>query len=198
MIVFLSGELVVLMPTFVQVDVAGVGYELQIPLSTYDKLPQPPCKVRLLAHLVVREDAHTLYGFASEEERDLFRLLINHVSGVGPRLALAVLSGVSVAEFRRCVVANDVGSLSQIKGVGRKTAEKIIFELRDKVGVGQAWEASGRTSVSARESAINDAVLGLIALGYKQVEAMKAVRGVLGGRTDVAASELIREALKVL
>jgi Holliday junction DNA helicase RuvA len=198
MIAFLNGELVVLYPTFAQVDVGGVGYELQIPLSTYDRLPQPPARVRLLTHLVVREDAHTLYGFATDEERDLFRLLINNVSGVGPRLALAVLSGASVAHFRQCVVANDVVSLSQIKGVGKKTAEKIIFELRDKLGVSEAWRASDKTAVSSQESAINDAVLGLIALGYKQADAVKAVRAVAAAKPGAGAAELIREALKFL
>ena len=131
----------------------------------------------MLTHLQVREDAHVLYGFATPEERDLFLLLVNNVSGIGPKLALAVLNGITPVIFRGLVVAGDIAALSKIKGVGKKTAERIIVELRDKVGVSAAWEAaSAAQALSPDEQHVNDAVLALISLGYKQVEAHKAVR----------------------
>src|SRR5262250_483497 len=129
MITFLHGKLVEALPTQITVDVNGVGYEALIPLSSFDKLPQPGGEVKLLTHLQVREDAHVLYGFMSAAERDLFRLLVNHVSGIGPKTALDVLSGSSVASFKANVVAGDVASLSKVKGIGKKTAERIVVEL---------------------------------------------------------------------
>src|SRR5215467_9263842 len=172
MIGFLHGKLVEALPTQVVVDVQGVGYEALIPLSSYDKLPRPGQEVKLLTHLAVREDAHTLYGFMTAAERDLFRLLINTVSGIGPRIALNILSGMNVAAFRGAVARGDVKALSQISGVGRKTAERIVVELKDKVGVAGAWEASSaRRTLSPDEQKINDAVLALMALGFKQIEA---------------------------
>lgn len=199
MIAFLSGTLVSTLPTQVVVDVAGVGYEVLIPLSSYDRLPQPGQAVRLLTHLQVREDAHTLYGFTSEAERDLFRLLLNHVSGVGPKLALAVLSGMTVTAFKGAVVAGDVVAIARIKGLGKKTAERIVLELRDKVGVAAAWEAaSSQLLPSPAEAALNDAVLALIALGYRQVEAHKAVKNARAAAPAAEADELVRRALKEL
>src|ERR1043165_9416965 len=128
MITFLHGKLVDALPTQVTVDVNGVGYEVLIPLSSFDKLPQPGHDVKLLTQLIVREDAHTLYGFASAAERELFRLLINNVSGIGPKTALNVLSGISVTAFRGAVANQDVKMLSQISGVGRKTAERLVVD----------------------------------------------------------------------
>src|SRR6202171_2742582 len=139
MITFLHGKLVESLPTQVVVDVNGVGYEALIPLSSYDKLPQPGQEVKLLTHLVVREDAHVLYGFMSVAERELFRLLINTVSGIGPKIALNILSGINVIAFRGAVANSDFKVLSQISGVGRKTAERIVVELKDKIGAGGGW-----------------------------------------------------------
>src|SRR5215471_10695606 len=154
-----------------------MGYEVLIPLSSFDKLPHPGQDVKLLTHLVVREDAHTLYGFATNAERELFRLLINTVSGIGPKIALNVLSGISVTAFRGAVANNDVKALSQISGVGRKTAERIVVELKDKIGVAGAWEAaSAQRALSADDQKINDAVLALMALGFKQIDAHDSVR----------------------
>ena len=133
MITFLHGQLVEALPTRVVVDVNGVGYEALIPLSSYNRLPPPGQPVRLLTQLVVREDAHTLYGFMTAEERDLFRLLVNTVSGIGPKIALNILSGINVTAFRGAVANGDVKALSQISGVGKKTAERMIVELRDKI-----------------------------------------------------------------
>jgi Holliday junction DNA helicase RuvA len=200
MIAFLEGKLTIALPTQAVVDVAGVGYELFIPLSSYDKLPSPGQPVRILTHLHVREDSHILYGFMSAAERDLFRLLVNHVSGIGPKLALAVLSGMSVNQFKAAVVSSDVVSLAKISGLGKKTAERIVLELKDKVGVAAAWEAaSSAHAPTPEQEQANEAVLALIALGYKQVEAHKAVRELQEkDGAGKSAEELVRLTLKRL
>ena len=198
MITFLHGRLVEALPTQVTVDVNGVGYEVLIPLSSHGKLPQPGQDLKLLTHLVVREDAHTLYGFMSTPERDLFRLLINTVSGIGPKIALNVLSGISVTAFRGAVANGDIKALSQISGVGKKTAERIVVELKDKIGAVGAWEASSaQRALSPEDQKVNDAVLALMALGFKQVEAYDSVRKVqatLGPNATV--EDLVRACLK--
>lgn len=199
MITYLDGILRDVLPTQVVVEVHGVGYEVFIPLSSYDRLPQPGQPVRLLTHLQVREDAHILFGFATSEERDLFRLLVNRVSGVGPKMALAVLSGMDVVRFKAAVVDSDISSLSKISGLGKKTAERIVLELKDKLGVAAAWEAaSADNAPSAGARAANDAVLALIALGYKQVEGAKAVREAALKNKEAGTEELVRLALKSL
>ena len=198
MISFLHGKLVDALPTQVTVEVQGVGYEALIPLSSYDKLPQPGQEVKLLTHLAVREDAHTLYGFMSAAERELFRLLINNVSGIGPKIALNVLSGMNVAVFRGAVANADVKALSQISGVGKKTAERIVVELKDKIGAAGAWEAaSAQRALSPEDQRVNDAVLALMALGFKQIEAHDTVRkaqAMLG--TQATVEDLVRACLK--
>jgi Holliday junction DNA helicase RuvA len=198
MITFLHGKLIEALPTQVVVDVNGVGYEALIPLSSFDKLPQPGGEVKLLTHLVVREDAHVLYGFMSTAERELFRMLINNVSGIGPKTALNILSGMNAVAFRGAVAGGDVKSLSQISGVGKKTAERIVVELRDKMGAAGAWEASSAArALSPDDQKINDATLALMALGFKQVEAHDAVRAaqaVLGPQAGV--EQLVRACLK--
>jgi Holliday junction DNA helicase RuvA len=198
MITFLHGKLVDALPTQVTVDVNGVGYEALIPLSSFDKLPQPGQSIKLLTQLVVREDAHTLYGFMTPEERDLFRLLVHTVSGIGPKTALNVLSGISVTAFRGAVASGDLKSLSKISGVGKKTAERIVVELKDKIGMAGAWEASSaKHGLSADEQRINDAVLALVALGFKQIDAhdsVRAAQAVLGVQATV--EELVRVCLK--
>src|SRR5436305_1785397 len=128
MITHLNGKLVSALPTQAVIDVAGVGYEVLIPLSSYDRLPAPGQSTQILTHLHVREDAQILYGFMTTAERDLFRLLVNHVTGIGPKLGLAVLSGMSVTSFKSAVVNGDVSSLSKISGLGKKTAERIVLE----------------------------------------------------------------------
>jgi Holliday junction DNA helicase RuvA len=198
MITFLHGKLVEGLPTQIVVDVNGIGYEVLIPLSSFDKLPQPGGVVKLLTQLIVREDAHILYGFMTSAERDLFRLLINSVSGIGPKTALNILSGMNVIAFRGAVAGGDVKSLSQISGVGKKTAERIIVELRDKVGAAGAWEASSaQRSLSPDDQKINDAVLALMALGFKQIDAHDTVRVAqtsLGVKATV--EDLVRACLK--
>ena len=198
MITFLHGKLVEALPTQVTVDVNGVGYEALIPLSSFDKLPLPGQPLKLLTQLIVREDAHTLYGFMTSEERDLFRLLIHTVSGIGPKTALNVLSGISVTAFRGAVAGGDLKALSKISGVGKKTAERIVVELKDKIGMAGAWEAaSAKHGLSADEQRINDAVLALVALGFKQIDAhdsVRAAQAVLG--TQATVEELVRACLK--
>ncbi len=198
MITFLHGKLVEALPTQVTVDVQGIGYEALIPLSSFDKLPSPGHDVHLLTHLAIREDAHVLYGFMTAAERDMFRLLIHTVSGIGPKIALNVLSGMNVTALRGAVANGDVKALSQISGVGKKTAERIVVELKDKIGAAGAWEASSaQRSLSAADQKLNDAMLALLALGFKQIEAHDAVRGaqaVLGDKATV--EDLVRACLK--
>src|ERR1044071_9262355 len=142
MITFLRGKLMEALPTQITVDVGGVGYEILIPLSSFDKLPPRGNDITILTHLAIREDAHVLYGFMSAAERDMFRLLINTVSGIGPRIALNILSGINISALRSAVAMGDVKALSQISGVGKKTAERIVVELKDRIGAAGAWEAS--------------------------------------------------------
>jgi Holliday junction DNA helicase RuvA len=200
MITFLEGTLVEALPTQVVVAVHGIGYQVLIPLSSFDKLPAPGAQIKILTHLQVREDAHVLFGFMSPAERDLFRLLVNNVSGIGPKTALDVLSGISVTNFKAAVVNGDAGLLSKTKGIGKKTAERIIVELKDKVGIAAAWEAaSAAHAPSPEERQVNDAVLALIALGYKQVDAHKAVKQAQEKGGPVQTTEdLVRQALKLL
>jgi Holliday junction DNA helicase RuvA len=198
MITFLDGKLAAALPTQAIIEVGGLGYEVFIPLSSYDKLPLPGQPIRILTHLHVREDAHILYGFMTATERDLFRLLVNHVTGIGPKLALAVLSGMSVNHFKSAVVNSDVASLARISGLGKKTAERIVLELKDKVGVAAAWEAASATHAATPEQEqANEAMLALIALGYKQVEAHKAVRELQEKEREIkSAEDLVKLALK--
>jgi len=197
MITFLDGKLVSALPTQATVDVNGVGYEVFIPLSSYDKLPTVGQPIRILTHLAVREDAHILYGFMSAAERDLFRLLVNNVSGIGPKLALAVLSGMSVSNFKTAVVNSDIAAISKISGLGKKTAERIVLELKDKLGVAAAWQAATAAyAPTPEQEQANEAVLALIALGYKLVDAHKAVRDLQTQGQAKSAEELVKLALK--
>lgn len=198
MITFLRGKVVESLPTQVVLDVGGVGYEVLIPLSSFDKLPPPGEEATLLTHLSIREDAHVLYGFMTRAERDLFRLLIGAVSGIGPKIALNVLSGMNVVALRGAVANGDVKALSRISGIGKKTAERIVVELKDKIGAAGTWEASSAArELSAGDRKINDAVLALIALGFKQPEAHDTVCGALAMLGDRATvEELVRASLK--
>ena len=198
MIAFLRGILAEALPHRVTLDVHGVGYVALIPLTTFDKLPQIGAEVQLLTHYHVTDRDHTLFGFMTSDERDLFRLLMDRVSGIGPKMALSVLSGMPVAAFKDAVIAGDVKALSRIKGVGGKTAERIVLELKDKVGVVDAWQ-NARTAKGThdpKQEAQSDAVLGLIALGYKQGEAIKAVNELAKQSELDTADKLIREALR--
>jgi len=198
MIHFLRGKLVESLPTQIVVDVAGVGYEVLIPLSSFDKLPVRGGDITILTHLSIREDAHVLYGFMTAGEREMFRLLINAVSGIGPKTALNILSGINLGALRSAVAMGDVKSLSQISGVGKKTAERIVVELKDKIGKSVAFETPGaRAALSPEDEKFGDAIAALLALGYKQPDAHDAVRAaqaLLGGQASV--EQLVRAALK--
>lgn len=200
MITFLRGRLADALPTQVVVDVHGIGYEVLVPMSTSDRLPSVGTEVHLLTHLAVREDAHVLYGFLTAAERDLFRMLINTVSGIGPKIALSVLSGLSINAFRAAVAAADVKALSAVNGVGRKTAERIVVELKDKLG-GVSVASSGAPGVPKADSGIDsrtsDAVAALMALGLRPADAHEAVRASLAMLGPEATSEqLIRASLR--
>ena len=184
----IAGKLVAKHPPHILVDVHGVGYELDVPMSTLYQLPATGADVTLLTHLIVREDAHQLYGFATESERTLFRQLLK-ISGVGARTALAVLSGMSVADLRQSVSQQDSGRLTRIPGIGKKTAERLLLELKDKLDIVVV-------AVPAEaESAAGDIVNALLALGYNEKEAQFAIRNL---ESDVSVTEGIRQALKVL
>jgi holliday junction DNA helicase RuvA len=197
-IAYLHGKVIDVLPTQVTLDVHGVGYDVLIPLSSYDRLPPPGGDVKLLTHLSIREDAHVLYGFMTAQERELFRMLINTVSGIGPKIAMNVLSGMNPTAFRGAVASGDVKALSQISGVGKKTAERIVVELRDKIGQAGAWEASSaQRGLSPEEQKLNDAVLALIALGFKQVEAHDAIKAAVEKLGPSAGpDELVRASLR--
>jgi holliday junction DNA helicase RuvA len=187
MIARLRGKVIEAYPNRLVVDVQGVGYEVFIPLSTFDRLHAAEgLDVDLRTHLHFSQLGQKLFGFASEEER---------VSGVGPTMAVSVLSGMDVTRFKQAVVAGDVAGLSKLKGVGKKTAERIVLELKDKVGVTETWQDAAAGQVSAGAA---DAELALIALGYKQVEARKAVRKVLDADPAAATEALVRGALRTL
>jgi len=196
MIARLRGNVLEALPGRLVVDVNGVGYMLTVSLSTYDEInPVEGTEVDLRTHLHIRETAHTLYGFASDAEKDLFLLLIERVTGIGPAIGMAVLSGMPVEHFKSCVVNGDSAALSQIKGLGKKTAERIILELKDKVGVAEAWQAAAGEAVP---SAAIDAESALIGLGYKQAEARKAVAAVIKLKPTAPTEELLRDALRIL
>lgn len=197
MISFLEGTLDEAWPTRAVLNCHGIGYEVLIPVTTYDRLPPPQEKIRLLTHLVVREDDHTLYGFFTTGERDLFRLLLHHVSGVGPKTALSILASTTPATVRDAVATGDTTALAKLKGLGKKTAERIVLELRDKLPALDALAGGAPSKSSPTQLAGNsqDALLALLALGYKSAEAQKALSGLDSSR---ASGELVREALRKL
>ena len=187
MIAFLRGTVAESYPQRLILDVHGVGYEVIVPLSTFDRLnPLPGRELTLKTYLHVRENMQVLYGFATDAERDIFLLLIDRVSGIGPATAIAILGSLSV-------VSGDVSGIARAKGVGKKTAERIVLELKDKVGLAATWEAQAQGATS---QAAGDAELALIALGFKQVESRKAIAAHLKDHPDADADELIRAALR--
>lgn len=194
----LRGQLAEKHPPKLLLDVHGVGYEIEAPMSTFYQLPDIGAEVMLHTHLVVREDAQALFGFYTERERLLFRNLIK-VSGVGPRVAIAILSGISTDDFVVCVNQSDSAALTRLPGIGKKTAERLIVEMRDRLADwGQSAPAvddtEARGAVSGNGSTTQDAVSALIALGYKAPEASKMVRAVFEEGTS--SDELIRRALQ--
>ncbi len=190
----LSGKLVSKTPALAVVDVGGVGYEVTIPLSTYERLPAEGAAVQLLTHLVVREDALRLFGFLTAEERELFRMLIG-VSGIGPMLATAVLSGTSVETVKQAVMTGDAVLLKKIRGIGSKTAERMVLELKGPIS--RLGVRAGAAALGTGDGGAMDAVSGLVSLGFARVKAEESValaRRKLG--KDAAVEALVREALK--
>jgi len=179
-------------PPQLTVDVGGLGYELVAPMSTFFLLPALGEEVRLLTHLVVREDAHILYGFGTEDERRLFRSLIK-VSGVGPKIALALLSGISVEAFVQCVQIRDIGALTRVPGVGRKTAERLVVELRDRLTAPGSVGFAASTAI-APASPETEAYAALIGMGCTPAEATRLLKAV--GPGTHSTEELIRRALQ--
>ncbi len=188
----ITGTLIEKSPPQITVDVGGLGYELEVPMSTFYNLPATGEKVSLVTHLVVREDAHCLYGFGSEDERTAFRQLIR-ISGVGARIALAVLSGLSVGELAQAVTLQEPGRLVKIPGIGKKTAERLLLELRDKLKT--AGIAAKVSRGDTPPDAASDILNALLSLGYSEREAQGAVKTLPEG---VAVSDGIRQALKSL
>lgn len=186
----IAGVLLEKNPPQILVDANGVGYEVEVPMSTFYNLPDTGARVTLLTHLVVREDAHLLFGFASEAERRVFRQLLR-IAGIGARTALAVLSGMSVAELSQAVALQETGRLTKVPGIGKKTAERLLLELRDKLGA----DLTAGVAVHRAAPAASDVLHALLALGYNEREALGAVKQLPGG---LAVAEGIRQALKLL
>ena len=185
----ISGKLLAKQPPQIIVDVQGVGYEIDVPMSTLYQLPATGAEVTLLTHLTVREDAHLLYGFATEQERTVFRQLLK-ISGVGARTALSVLSGLSVADLHAAVSQQDTGRLTKIPGIGKKTAERLLLELKDKLNI-----TVSSTPPTAASNASSDIVNALLSLGYNDKEASWAVKQLPVG---ASVNDGIRQALKLL
>jgi holliday junction DNA helicase RuvA len=196
MILFLQGTLEESWPGRLIINVNGLGYEVIVPSLGDSEFGKIGSTVKVLTHFLVREQEHTLFGFPSEDARDLFRLLIGRVSGVGPKVAMSILGGMSANDFKTAVVAGDTTTIAKIKGIGKKTAERVVLELRDKIGVKEAWETQTSKTATPIQRARGDAMLGLIALGYKQADAKKAVDQVPEEvtKTDV----ILRAALRFL
>src|SRR5208283_919657 len=197
MIAYLHGKLAESTPTHVVVDCQGVGYSVFIPLSSYDKLPARGADVKLLTyhHVVSQDGAHQLFGFVTPDEREMFLLLIS-ISGIGPKLAINILSSTSIWALRGAIASADTKTLSTLRGIGKKTAERLVVELKDKIGGAAAFETKGRAATPEEQKLI-DAVLALVSLGYKQVDAHKAVLAAaerVGAKVSV--EELVRAALR--
>jgi Holliday junction DNA helicase RuvA len=206
----LRGQIIAKHPPQVLIDVGGVGYEVEAPMSTFYDLPQVGEPVTLITHLLVREDAHVLYGFLREQDRALFRNLLK-VTGVGAKMALAILSGMDAQRFAQCVEQEDLTALSRLPGIGRKTAQRLVMEMKDRIadlGGGAAFGSSSpigsaaTARASAGDDALGDAVSALIALGYRSADANRmarvaadAVKG-SGQVSELASEEIIRAALK--
>lgn len=194
MIGSLNGLIISKKPSEVLLEVNGIGYEIYIPLSTSFKLPSVDQTVQLLTHLIVREDQHTLYGFITEDERKLFRALIK-ISGVGPKLALTILSGINVEGFIRSVQMQDVDTLIHLPGIGKKTAERLLVEMKDKVG--QMGDIAQNDAIESKDlRIIKEAHNALTSLGYKSVEARKILDGIDSNGLTVEA--LLKQALQSL
>ncbi len=198
MIARVAGNLVEKLPTQVLVDVGGVGYEIAIPVSTFQRLPEPGSRVVLLTHLVMREDAALLFGFGTAEERELFRMLIT-VSGIGPKTALAILSGIELGRLRNAITSAEVDVLRAIPGIGKKTAERLVVDLRDRLpaaGAEESAAAHAARALGCPPEMYRDAVAAMVSLGYSASAAQAAAKRVLAAAEEpLALDELVKRAL---
>jgi Holliday junction DNA helicase RuvA len=195
---FLNGKIVEKTPAVAILDVSGIGYEVRISVNTFSALPDLGQSVKLLTHFAVREDAQLLYGFATEEERDLFRLLLS-VSGIGPKTALTLLSGMTISELKTAILDGSIAVLSSITGIGKKTAERVIVELRDKLTRGAGKDSKDIVhDMNVSDSAVEDAIQALVALGYTKLKAKEVTQRVLkdGLGKKLSVEDIIRKALK--
>lgn len=191
----LKGLLLEKKPPLVVIDCNGVGYEVEVPMTTFWGLPDVSETVSLHIHLAVREDAHLLYGFSNDEQRSLFRNLLK-VSGVGTKMALVILSGMDGVDFRNCIREKDISRLTALPGIGKKTAERLVVEMRDRIGIAEPQTDNVQQAQSLSGSSINDAVSGLISLGYKPQEASRLVGDI--EIEGLSSSDIIREVLRNL
>lgn len=198
MIARLKGTVLESSPLLVVLEAGGVGYEVHIPVTTAEKVPAIGAECSLFIHSVYREDSATLYGFASRDDRDFFRLLVEKVSGIGPKIGISILSRMSTDLLRSAIASSDVGLLSKCPGIGKKTAERLVIELKDKVGLASTGSVTslGETDVSGGASTFQDAVASLMTLGYKPADADKLVRKAVSKLSaDAAVEALIKTAL---
>ena len=194
MIGFLRGKLVKKQPPLLMIDVKGVGYEIEAPMTTFYVLPKTGNEIEIYTHVVVRDDAHLLFGFATENERLLFRNLIK-VNGVGAKMALTILSGIEANEFSQCIQNNNAERLTKLPGIGKKTAERLIIEMRDRIeNIPKLATIQKNGNMDKRSNPADEAISALISLGYKPAEASKYVLAITND--GMSSEELIREALK--
>jgi Holliday junction DNA helicase RuvA len=186
-------------PPWVIVEVGGVGYELEVSLTTFGEVPNVGEEAILYTHLAVRDDAHLLYGFANLEERSLFRTLIR-VTGVGAKLALLILSGMNTATFARCIQEGDTAALMRLPGIGKRTAERLVVEMRDRLQAPESGVSSGvprsESGLAPRPDPIEDAISALVTLGYKPADAVRMVKAI--DSTDLSSDQIIRQALQAM
>jgi holliday junction DNA helicase RuvA len=195
MIAHISGKLIQKNATWIVVESGGIGFHVSIPVSSYDAFGETGMTVRVLTHLHVREDALQLFGFATEAERRLFLLLIS-VSGIGPKLAQGILSGIAVGDFETAVRDNDLAALTKVPGIGKKTAERLVLELKEKIG--EFKSAGERAAPSEKAPMEEEAVLALVSLGYRRVQAQEAVQKILKQDRSLSLEETLRRALRLI
>lgn len=193
MITFLEGTLEEKQPARVVMNIGGIGYEVAVPLSSFDRLPPEGESARLLIYHHITDSSQALFGFATHEERRMFTLLLG-VSGIGPKIAVSALSGLSVREFKAALIDRDVKRISSISGIGKKTAERIVVELRDKFSRGETLEALSGTDAEPGDHRLRDAALALVSLGYKQDDARKMIKK-LDLTPELSVEEMVRMAL---
>ena len=200
MISFLKGTLIEKHPTAVIVESGGIGFEIVIPLSTYSQLPIVNERIQLHMHLHIREDAWQLFGFWTAEERALFKLLVS-ISGIGPKLGITILSGIGIANFKRAVVQRDIASLTGISGIGRKTAERIIVELKEKITIDkECMTDEALPLVETEDVLVKDSVTALVSLGYKKQQALTGVKKILAqeNKEQLTVEDVIRRSLQYI